>query len=344
MKDINENQQERKLVKPKRIMTFHVDTEDLQAATLAEREQLSQMRDATTYWKDVRRRFKKNKVSMVALFVLILVVLFAFVGPMISPFKFDQQIRGSERLYPNIVHWLGTDNLGRDMLVRIMIGTRISLIIGIVASLIETVIGTIYGSVAGYVGGRVDNFMMRLAEIIYSIPDLLIVILLSITLKPGIDQLLNVPLFKPMAQLGSGLISIFITFSLLYWVGMARMVRSQILVLKQMEYVSVAKALGAKGSYIVRKHMLPNSTSTILVTAMFQIPAAIFTESFLSFLGLGVSAPLASLGSLTNDALKGIQTFPHLLIAPAIMISLIILTLNLFGDGLRDALDPRMRD
>lgn len=318
--------------------------DDLRLASKEEREQLVQMRESSTYWKDARRRFSKNKVAIFSLAVLVLVVLFAFVGPLFSPYSYDQQVRGHERMAPNATHWFGTDNLGRDMMVRVMVGTRISLLVGLVASVLETIVGGIYGSVAGYIGGRVDNVMMRISDVLYSIPDILLIILLQIALKSPVEALAMSTGMQWVTRIGAPLFSIFITFALLYWVGMARMVRSQILQLKQMEYVTVARAFGGKGPRIVRKHLLPNASSAVLVQAMFQIPQAIFTESFLSFIGLGVRAPMASLGSLASDALQGLTSYPHLLIAPAVMIALIMLALNQFGDGLRDALDPKIRD
>ena len=228
-------------------------------------------------------------------------------------------------------------------MVRVMIGTRISMSIGIVASLIILIIGTTYGAISGYVGGWVDNLMMRIVEIIYAVPDALIVILLGITLKEPLQDLLDAGGLRTFAGAGAGLISIFLTFALLYWVSMARIVRGQVLALKSSEYVTAARAMGAKSGWIIFKHLVPNCIGTIIVTTMFQIPSAIFTESFLSFIGLGVSAPMASLGSLVNDALDGFQSYPYRLLIPAVMIAIIILALNQFGDGLRDALDPRMR-
>lgn len=327
--------------------SFHLTAEDTAPASRQEREQLVQMRQSTTYWKDAMRRFRKNKIAMISLWVIAAIAIFAFIGPLFMPYSYDEQIRGHERLAPMLspyFHPFGTDQLGRDLCVRVMIGTRISLSIGIVASLIILVIGTTYGAVAGYVGGWVDNLMMRTVEILYSVPDVLIVILLGIILKDPLEKLFNTGALTFLKGVGSGLISIFITFALLYWVSMARIVRGQVLVLKEAEYVSAAKALGAKGGRIIFKHIVPNCIGTIIVTTMFQIPSAIFTESFLSFIGLGVSAPMASLGSLANDALNGIQSYPHRMLIPAGMIALIILAFNQFGDGLRDALDPRMRN
>ena len=317
--------------------SLHIDAQDLQLATEEEKQQLFIMRESVTYWKDAWRRFRRNKVAVFSLILVCLITLFAFAGPLFSEFSYDQQLRGEERQGPSWRHPFGTDNLGRDMLVRSMVGSRISLSIGFFCTLIVVFIGTLYGAFSGYKGGIVDNIMMRYIEILYSIPDVLVVIILQIALKEPLSSMF------PKSVLGASLISIFITFALLYWVNMARMVRGQMLVLKEMEYVTAARALGAKGWHIIRRHLIPNSIGVILVTAMLQIPLAIFMESFLSFIGLGVSAPMASLGSLCSQALGGITSYPYLLFFPAGLISLIILGFNLVGDGLRDALDPRLR-
>ena len=247
----------------------------------------------------------------------------------------------AEKVFPHI---LGTDRMGRDFAVRIMMGTRVSLSVGLIASVLVLIIGATYGAVAAFAGGWVDNIMMRITDILYTIPDILLIILLGMALKDPLDALATKPGFKWMQTLGPNMISIFIIFALLYWVGMARIVRSQILILKESEYVTAARALGASSGRIIKKHLLTNCIGTLIVTTTLQIPASIFTESYLSFIGLGVAAPLPSLGSLATDAVKGMNTYPHLLIAPALMISVMILVFNLFGDGLRDAFDPKLKN
>ncbi|MEF9940663.1 MAG: ABC transporter permease, partial [Clostridium sp.] len=205
-------------------------------------------------------------------------------------------------------------------------------------------IGSFYGAVSGFFGGWVDMIMMRIVDIIYTVPDILIVILLAAVLNFPLKALSQQPGFEWIGIIGVNLISIFLVFALLYWVSMARIVRSQIMVLKEQEYVTAAKALGASNFRIIKKHLLTNCIGTLIVTTTLQIPSSIFTESFLSFLGLGVNAPMPSLGSLASAAINGMQTNPHRLFAPAIMISVIILSFNLLGDGLRDAFDPKLKN
>ncbi len=335
---------------------------DFELASKEEKASIVKINKSTTFWQDAWRRLKKNRVAMVALGVIILLVIFAFIGPKFIPYTYSQQIRGAENLFPMkysqtelaakaagekvFPHLFGTDSLGRDLLVRVMYGTRVSMAIGVVASLIVLVIGALYGSIAGYCGGLTDNIMMRIVDVIYSVPDVLVVLLLQVVLNDPLKELFSkstLPIMKSLSILGPGLISIFITFGLLYWVGMSRIIRGQVLTLKQQEYVTAAKALGASGSRIIKKHLLPNCIGQLIVTTCLQIPSAIFLESFLSFLGVGVSAPLASLGSLASEGLGGIYTYTFRLIIPAIVLSIMILSLNLFGDGLRDALDPRLK-
>ncbi len=341
--------------------SFQLDVSDFLPADKEEKQSLVVMRQSVSFWRDGLRRFRRNKIAMVSLVVIILAMIFAFIMPGIYPYSYEQQIRGSENLAPMqyseyelslmeqgqkvFPHFLGTDSLGRDTMVRLMMGSRISLLVGIVASVLVLLIGSVYGAVAGYFGGRVDLIMMRLVDIIYTVPDILIIILLMVTLKYPLQNLADtVPGFGWINTVGVGLICIFIVFTLLYWVGMARIVRSQILSLKEQEYVTAARALGASHGRIIRKHLLTNCMGTLIVTTTLQIPASIFTESFLSFIGIGVAAPMPSLGSMASQAIGGITSYPYRLLAPAIMISLIILSFNLIGDGLRDAFDPKLKN
>lgn len=296
------------------------------------------------YWKASWQRLKANKIAMTALVLIIILLIFAFIGPMLSPYTYDQQVRGDEAMWPCMKHPFGTDRLGRDILVRCMIGARISIIVGLGAAVIVMIVGSIYGAIAGLVGGKVDIIMMRIVDIIYSVPEILLIVVIKMVIQEPLEKLIdNVPMLHGLQKIGSGLIAIFIVYGLLYWVGMARIVRGQILQLKTMEYVTAARALGCSKPRLIREHLLPNCIGQLIATVMLQIPSAIFTEAFLSFLGIGVSAPMASLGSLTSEALNGITSYPYRVIFPAALISLIILSFNLFGDGLRDALDPKMK-
>lgn len=325
---------------------FEFEEGDFTQASQNDKESFIEMTPSVSYWKDAWRRLKTNRVAMWSLVIFAVIFVFAFFGPLLSPYSYDTQIRGEEALGFSFNHPFGTDDRGRDFMVRIMYGSRVSLVVGICASIIVLVIGTIYGSISGFAGGKIDNVMMRFLELIYSIPDVLVVILMSTVLKTPITNWCNSSdsaFAHSVVIIGPGLISIFIAFGLLYWVTMARIIRGQVLMLKQQEYVTAARALGASSTMIVKRHIWPNCIGQIIVTTFMQIPSAIFLESFLSFLGLGVSAPLTSLGSMSSDALGGIYTYPHRLIIPGVILSLMVLTLNLFGDGLRDALDPRLK-
>lgn len=363
-----------KLNKKNLLPSFHVSVdpiygdrtftkEDFESASQSEKDSFIQPRKSQSYWQDAFGRLKKNKIAMIALLVIFLLILFAFIGPFFVKYGYSQQIRGSENLKPMeysvkekellaagekvFPHVCGTDNLGRDIMIRVMIGTRVSMTIGIVASLIVLIIGSIYGAVSGYFGGKVDTIMMRITEMIYSVPDILIVLLMATTMTPALNSYINknsgTVIAKALSTLGASLISIFIAFALLYWVGMARIIRGQILQLKQQEYVVAARALGASNGRIIKKHLLPNCIGQIIANTCLQIPSAIFLESFLSFLGNGVQAPMTSLGSMASDALGGMYTYTYRLVIPAFVLSIMILAFNLFGDGLRDALDPRLK-
>ena len=344
-------------LKHRQILSAQVDLSkfnkaNFEKATDEEKKQQDVMGESTTFFKDGMRRLRKNPLAMGSIIVLVLILLTIIIAPHICPYKYSEIIsvngvrdksaanlgpfeyskletkymnETGEKLFPHI---FGTDSLSRDYFIRVIYGTRVSLSVGVVASIMVLIIGPLYGSIAGYFGGKVDLIMMRIVDIIYSLPDMLIIILLSVvfneTLKPLITG------------------TMFIVFGLLYWVSMARLIRGQILSIKNNEYVLAARCIGTKNARILRRHILPNCLSVIIITTALQVPSAIFTESYLSFLGLGVSAPLTSLGSLANDARAGMQSYPLRLVIPAIAICLIVLALNLLGDGLRDAFDSKL--
>lgn len=336
-------------------LSMQIDPELFVSATEEEKAQQVTSRESVSFMRDAMRRLRSNKIAMACLCVILLIALIAFIVPEIYPYSYTKQdvtaknlrpfeyskkeqarISKGEDVFPHI---MGTDSLGRDYAIRVIYGTRISLLVGIVSAIIVVVIGIIYGSISGYFGGRVDMIMMRIVDVIYSLPDVLIVILLSVAIKDVISTSKS----ELITKLGAGMVSIFIVFGLLYWVGMARQVRGQILSIKEQEYVLASRAIGASAARIIRKHMIPNCISVIIITAAMQIPSAIFTESFLSFLGMGVSMPMPSLGSLASDARSGLVSYPYQLVFPALSIFLIVLSFNLLGNGLRDAFDPKLR-
>ena len=343
---------------------IQINVDDLLPASSEDKAYMVKMRPSTTFFKDGVKRLLKNKIATISLITIVIITLTSTLLPIFWPYSYDQQlgispgapvdpsynnlapfeygsteqakIDAGERVFPHI---FGTDAAGRDYLIRIVYGTRISLAVGFFASIIVLIIGMTIGSIAGYVGGKVDMVIMRIVDIIYALPDMLMVILLSAVLKDSLQPAIEGTV---LAKIGSNIISLFIVFGLLYWVSMSRLIRGQILSLREQEYVLAAKATGAKGSWIIRKHLMPNCISVVIISTALQIPNAIFTESYLSFLGLGVNAPMPSLGSLASDALNGISAYPYRLVIPAVVISLIVLSLNLFGDGLRDAFDPKL--
>ena len=424
--------------------------DDFASASRQEKDDFIQDRQSVSYWKDAWRRLKKNVVAMVALGVIVFLFLFAFVGPLLIPYGYDEFNKGAENLYPyhytledtqrvndeiasrtqsDVVdvdemiaqakaeaekkgekftkkdeavirakakvaakpsedsseeqsvdedsvrkelgikkhifgysqaelerkangekvfpHVFGTDMYGRDILVRVMYGARVSMSVGVFAAILVLVIGALYGAISGYCGGKVDAVMQRIVELIYAVPEMLVVLLIATALKPILTDYVNSSGTSPLKSfvnvLGPNLISMFIAFGLLYWVTMSRIIRGQVLQLKQQEYVTAARALGASGGRIIRRHLLPNCIGQIVVTTCLQIPSAIFLESFLSYLGVGVSAPLPSLGSMATDALSGMYTYTYRLIVPSVILSIMILAFNLFGDGLHDALDPKLK-
>jgi len=334
-------------------LSLQIDPNLFEPATAAEKEQQVQMRESVSFMKDALRRLSRNHMAMICLVVIVLITLIAFLAPAFYPYSYTKQDVTGKYLHPFeysakeqvkidkgvsvFPHIMGTDALGRDYAIRVIYGTRISLLVGIFSALIVVVIGIIYGSISGYFGGKVDMIMMRIVDIIYALPDVLIVILLSVAIKDLVSQSHS----ELITRMGAGMVSIFI--GLLYWVGMARQVRGRILSIKEKEYVLASRSIGASPARIIRKHMIPNSVSVIIIIAAMQIPSAIFTESFLSFLGLGVSIPMPSLGSLAADARSGLNSYPFLLIFPSLSIFLIVLSFNLLGSGLRDAFDPQLR-
>ncbi len=291
------------------------------------------VRPSITYWQDAWRRLKINPVAMVSLLFIILLLVVAIIGPYFSAYSYSDQDFDHRNEAPSRLHPFGTDTLGRDQLVRVMHGARISLAVGFVAAITTFFIGVVYGGIAGYLGGKVDNIMMRIVDILYSIPFLLWVIMLMVLFRE----------IFPATGGGAGLYSIFLALGLVFWLPMARIVRGQILSLKEQEFALAAQTIGAPKGKILFRHLIPNAMGPIIVTATLSIPEAIFTEAFLSFIGLGVSAPRASWGMLSSDALTSLRSFPHLLLFPALAICLTLLAFNFLGDGLRDALDPRMR-
>jgi len=326
-------------------------TDDLfVAAPMSINKQDEIMSPPITFWKEALGRLLKNKGSMVSIFLLVLMIFLALIGPLISGHTYKEQNIAHTNLPPKIsglewlgfdgkdVHgidqykkrnikvnyWFGTDEFGRDLWTRVWKGTQISLVIALVAALLDLFIGVLYGGISAFYGGKVDNYMQRIVEVLVGIPNLIVIILFILILEPGITSII-------LAMIITG------------WVSMSRVVRGQILQLKGQEFVLASRTLGASNKRLIGKHLLPNVMGPIIVTLMFTIPTAIFFEAFLSFIGLGLQAPLASLGVLIEDGYKGMRFFTYKLIFPAVVISAIMISFNLLGDGLRDALDPKMR-
>ncbi|QKE73496.1 ABC transporter permease [Arthrobacter citreus] len=309
-------------------------------------------RPSDSFWKDARRRFMRNKGAMLGFIILCILLIFTLFGPMISGHSYKDQDLKRAKLPPKIGvlanvkflpfdgydqygndvykdkgikenYWFGTDDLGRDLFTRTWSGARVSILIGLLAAVIDMLIGVTFGGISGFFGGRVDTIMQRIAEVLMGIPYLIVVILFILIFK------------------NPGILSIALAMVITGWVSMSRIVRGQMLKLKNQEFVLASRTLGATNTQLIAKHLIPNIMGPIIVMMMFTIPSAIFSEAFLSFIGLGIAPPKASLGSLVSDGFKSLQTFPHMMIIPAIVISLLILSFNLIADGLRDALDPK---
>lgn len=279
-------------------------------------------RPQRTYLSDVIRRFKQNKLALLGIVVIVILAILSIFGPKISGYDYFTNDLLNNNQAPSGDHWFGTDSLGRDIFSRTWYGARISLFIGIAAAFIDLVIGVIWGATAGFFGGKVDEYLMRIADILYGIPYLLVVILLMIVLPQG-------------------LLTMIIAMSLTGWINMARIVRGQVLQLKLSEFVLAAQTLGSSNVKIMLRHLIPNTMGPILVTLTLTIPTAIFTEAFLSYLGLGVPAPLASWGTMSSEGLPALVYYPWILFFPAFFICLVMMAFNVVGDGLSDALDPK---
>lgn len=305
-----------------------IDKSEFTPLTAEEKKVETVVRPSIGYWKDAWQRLVRDKMAIASLVVILIVVLGAIFIPKFSQYTYDATNLSLVNSKPSAEHWFGTDSLGRDIFVRVFYGARYSLIIAVVAAFINLVIGILYGGISGYFGGAVDNILMRIVDVIYSIPlTIYVIIFMTIFNKPG--------------QSGSGLWTIILALSISYWIGMARIVRGDVLQLKQQEFVLAARSLGVSKFKILIRHLIPNCIGSIMVTLTLLIPEAVFTEAFLSFIGLGLTPPTASLGTLANEAMVNIYTYPYQLVPPAVVICLIILSFNLFGDGLSDALDPK---
>lgn len=281
-------------------------------------------RPSVSYWKDAWRRFRKDKLAMFGLVMILIVSLFAIFGPMLCPYDYDEADFFSIAQWPSKAHWFGTDALGRDLYGPRALRRADQPVHRCGGRAGQYVIGVLYGGIAGYFGGKVDNVMMRIVDIIIALPSLLYTILL-------------------MMLMGSNVRSILIALCLSSWVGTARITRSQVVSLKHQEYALAAKLAGASDFQILLRHLLPNAMGPIIVSVMFLIPGAIFSEAFLSFLGIGIQKPMASWGSLANDAIGTLTSAPYQMFFPIAAISLTMFSLNFIGDGLRDALDPKLK-
>jgi oligopeptide transport system permease protein len=281
-------------------------------------------RPSITFWKDVFRRLYGNKIAMIGFCVIVLIGIMSIVAPSLLPYDYKLNDLTAVNKPPSAEHWFGTDHLGRDLWVRTWVGARVSLVVGILGAIIPYLIGMVIGAVCGYVGGKLDMIVMRIVEILICIPSLIYVILI-------------------MLLIGSGPLAIIVAFTMTGWTGATRGIRGVVLQLKEREFVLASKALGAKPWWLITKHLIPNYMGIAVVGMTMSVPSAIFQEAFLSFIGLGVRPPMPSWGQLANNGITNFRVYPWQLLIPAAFISITMLSLNLFGDGLRDALDPRLR-
>lgn len=293
----------------------------IETATVINEKELVQ---GTSLWKDAWKRLKKNRLALFGGIMLIIILVAAIFGPMISKYTYDQINLNISNEQPTWEHWFGTDQLGRDILVRTLIGGRISLMVGLVATAVSFAIGVTYGAISGYFGGHIDELMMRIVDIIYSLPYIFLVIVL-------------------LAFFSKSILMLFIALGAVSWLTMARIVRGQVLSIKNQEFVEAARAIGVSTPKIIFRHIVPNTLGPVIVYTTLTIPSAMLSEAFLSFLGLGVQPPLASWGTMVNEGINSISVFPWQLIYPGVMMAVTLFSLNFLGDGLRDALDPQMR-
>lgn len=278
--------------------------------------------EASTFLKDAWRRFKRNRMALISAAFLVVFSLVILIGPMVSPYTYDGIDLYSINEAPSVEHWFGTDSLGRDLFIRVLYGGRISLTVGVVSAFINLIIGSLYGGISGYLGGKVDQIMMRIVDILYSIPTLLYVLLITMVW-------------------GSSIGTVIIAIALSSWAGMARTVRAQVLSLKEQEFVLAERTLGASRGRVLIHHLLINAIGPIIVTTTLNVPSAIFTEAFLSFVGCGIAIPKASWGTLSNEALRTVMSYPYQMVFPVLAIALTMFSLNFIGDGFNDAFDPR---
>lgn len=295
---------------------------------------LEPAKKSNSLWNDALKRLKKNRAAIVSGYFIIALCLVAIFAEIIAPYTFDEQNMDAILAGPSVQHWLGTDDLGRDLLSRLIYGAQMSMAVGIFTAIFSLAMGMLYGAISGWVGGRVDSIMMRIVDILDSIPTLVLLILVKILFD-------SINIFEdPKLR---ALIGVLLALSVFGWILLARVVRGQVLQVKQSLYVEAAQALGASSIWIMIRHVMPNILGPIIVVLTFQIPSNILFESFLSFIGLGLQPPYSSWGVLANAGWKTIKSYPHLIIAPGAVLFLTMLAFNLLGDGLRDAFDPKMR-